>query len=102
MSIYIKTHGSESQGQERKCATVCLLHERTFSSFDVIITDNLSTFKPPQNLLANTNQHPKDKSNQFGNSSFPTWSKLMNFVFTGFFFPSTEVGSSPFSIVLFL
>jgi len=71
---------------------VCLLHEQTFSSFDVIITVTISraasTLRPAlktQNLLANINQHPKDKSNRLSSLSFPAWSKLMNFVFTFFF-----------------
>jgi len=106
LSKWIKTHDSELWGQRAKRSsktkhtTVCLLHKRMFSSFDVIITVNISwaasTFKPTlqtQNLLANTNQHPKDKSNQLSSLLFPAWSTSINFVYTFFL---TEVASSPF------
>jgi len=90
---------SDRQKQNAGRTTVCLLHKRMFSSFDVIITVNISrsasTFKhtlKTQNLLANVNQHPKDKRNWLSSLSFPAWSKLMNFVF----FSLTEVASSPF------
>jgi len=108
---FIKTHGSESRSQERAKrlpkqnaprTTVCLLQEQTFSSFDFIITVNISraasTFKPTlyaQKILTNINQHPKDKSNQLSSLLFPAWSKSMNFVFTFFFFD----GSSQFSFL---
>jgi len=113
-SCSIKTHGSESRGQERvkqlpkqnaRQTTVCLLHEQTFSSFEIIITLNISravsTFKPAlktQNLLANINQHPKDKSNRLISLSFPAWSKSMNFVFT-FLLLLLFDGSSQFSFL---
>jgi len=52
----IKTHGSESQGQSDRQkqnaqrTTVCHLHKQTFSSYDIIITVDISratsTFKP--------------------------------------------------------
>jgi len=93
---------SDRQKQNARRTTVCLLHKWTFSSFDVIITVNISratsTFKPAlktHNLLANINQHPKDKSNRLSSLAFPAWSKSMNFAFT-FFFSLTEVASSPF------
>jgi len=77
-----KKEQSNCQKQNEQRTTVCLLQERMFSSFDVIITVNIShavlTSKPAlktQNLLANINQHPK-----------PAWSRSMNFVFTFFFF----------------
>jgi len=84
---------SDCQKQNVQRTTVCLLHERMFLSFDVIITVNISraasTFKPTletQNLLANINQYPKDKSNRLSSLSFPAWYKSKNFVFTFFFF----------------
>jgi len=88
---------SDRQKQSARQTTVCLLHEQTFSLFDVIITVNISratsTFQPAlktQNLLANINQHPKDKSNWLNSLSFPAWSKSMNFVFTFFFFDGSS------------
>jgi len=84
---------SDRQKQNTRQTIVCLLHKRTFSSFDIIIIVDIpraaSTFKPAlktQNLLANINYHPKDQSNRLSSLSFPAWSKLMNFVFTFFFF----------------
>jgi len=79
---------SDRQKQNARRTTVCLLHERMFSSFDVIIIVDISraasNFKPTlktQNLLANINHHPKDQSNRLSSS----WLKSMNFVFTFFF-----------------
>jgi len=40
------------------------------------------------------------KINWLSSFSFPAWSKSINYIFT--FFSSTEVASSPFSIVTFL
>jgi len=89
---------SDCQKQNERRTTVCLLHERTFLSFDVIIIVDISravpTFKPTlktQNLLANiNNNHPKDQSNQLSSLSFPAWSKSMNFVFIFFFDESSQ------------
>jgi len=93
---------SDRQKQNVQRTTVWLLHKQTFSSFDVIITVNISravpTFKPAlktQNLLANIIHHPKDQSNRLSSLSFPAWSKSMNFVFTFFF----SDGSSQFSFL---
>jgi len=74
-----------------------LLTRANVSSFDIIITARTApTFKPAlqiQNVLANINQHPKDKSNRLSSLSFPAWSKSMKFVFTFF------DGSSQFSFL---
>jgi len=50
VSCEAKKGQSDRQKQNLQRTTVCLLHERTFSSFDVVITVNISqavsTFKP--------------------------------------------------------
>jgi len=96
---------SDRQKQNGRRTTVCLLHEWTFSSFDIIITVNssqaTSTFKPAlktQNLLANINQHSKDKSNQLSSLSWSAvqiWVQIDEFRLYFFFF-LTKVASSPF------
>jgi len=112
LTKFIKTHGSESRGQVRakqspkkqnvRRTTVCLLHERTFLSFDVIITVNISrtasTFKPAlktQNLLANITHHPKDQSNRLSSFVIPSMVEIDEFHFYFFFFD----GSSQFSFL---
>jgi len=84
---------SDRHKQNAQRTTVCLLHERTFSSFDVIITVNISrvasSFKPAlktQNLLTNINQHPTDKSNRLSNMSFPAMVHIDEFHFHFYFF----------------
>jgi len=101
-----KKRQSDRQKQNARRTTVCLLHKRTFSSFDVIITVNISqsasTFKSTlktQNLLASINHHPKDQSNRLSSLSFPVWSKSMNFVFTFFLLFFFFDGSSQFSFL---
>jgi len=62
--------GQRDRHKTKRATNYCVsLHERTFSSFDVIITVNISrtasTFKPAlktQNLLANITHYPKDQS----------------------------------------
>jgi len=57
---------SDCQKQNAQRTTVCLLHERTFSSFDIItqsISLELRQLLKPHCRHKTINQHPKDKSN---------------------------------------